>query len=674
MGKLGKKARKFAHKNLQSVERMKRKKNSIFKRKAHSQKKPGTTVDSERLRTKQPTEGHSDEITTGGDILNNVLDYSSDEGNDELVEDASDSDGFLSEDSDCPYISEKEDENIFEEKCDHSALLEQNKQLALEIEGHKKKLERLLKKDPKFSEYLEKRKDFLEKSRREENSSDEEGNSSGEDTIEGSPKLKHGKPLSSFTIDVWCWLVMEQPKGPALRNLLNGFHTACQYGIGTSGVSSQKVSSKEAFSKILTFVLLEADGIFCRVLGLSGSCNKDGRLNFRNKSEWGSLRPLVKSYLHSCLLLLNQVTDQEILVFALTRLRASLKFLSDFPSLAGRLIQISVHLWVSGDEKLSLSSFLILRDIASDLSSDWLETCLKKMYKAFVTHCKFFDSNNLEHIEFLSDNIVEVYSLDIQRTYQHVQYSVQQLANVLKQAMKTKKKEDLKKISCWQYTLCTNLWVKFLSCNARDHDLQQVLFMLIEVIRGMSHLFPGPRHVPLRLKCVQMLNHLSCSCGVFIPIAGMVFDCLEQKASGSTGTRKECLKFSSLLKVPKYLLKSQGFHEKCVLSVIEILSAHFAQWSYHVSFPDLATIPLILLKKFHDKATSENLRRPVKRLIDQVERNIEFVGKKRDEVTFSPDDRESIETFLQLERSGSNTPFTQYYASVLKSSHSKSLI
>ncbi|KAJ0961659.1 hypothetical protein J5N97_000876 [Dioscorea zingiberensis] len=102
-------------------------------------KKHGTTVDSERLRTKQPTEGHSDEITTGGDILNNVLDYSSDEGNDDLVADASDSDGFLSEDSDCLYISEKEDENIFEEKCDHSALLEQNKQLALEIEGHKKK-------------------------------------------------------------------------------------------------------------------------------------------------------------------------------------------------------------------------------------------------------------------------------------------------------------------------------------------------------------------------------------------------------------------------------------------------------------------------------------------------------------------------------------------------------
>lgn len=113
--------------------------------------------------------------------------------------------------------------------------------------------------------------------------------------------------------------------------------------------------------------------------------------------------------------------------------------------------------------------------------------------------------------------------------------------------------EDLKKISCWQYILCTNLWVEFISCNARNHDLQQVLFMLINIIRGISHLFPGPRYVPLRLKCVQMLNRLSLSCGVFIPVACMVFDCLEQKTSGSTGTRTKSVKLSSLLKVKTIL-------------------------------------------------------------------------------------------------------------------------
>ena len=58
--------------------------------------------------------------------------------------------------------------------------------------------------------------------------------------------------------------------------------------------------------------------------------------------------------------------------------------------------------------------------------------------------------------------------------------------------------------------------------------------------------------------------------------------------------------------------------EECVLSSIELLSAHFAQWSYSISFPELATIPLTQLKKFHATTTTENLKRLVKRFIDQV--------------------------------------------------------
>lgn len=54
------------------------------------------------------------------------------------------------------------------------------------------------------------------------------------------------------------------------------------------------------------------------------------------------------------------------------------------------------------------------------------------------------------------------------------------------------------------------------------------------------------------------------------------------------------------------------------MSAIELLTVHFGQWSYHISFPELASIPLIRLRKFHE-ITIENLRHVVKRLIDQVD-------------------------------------------------------
>ena len=73
-----------------------------------------------------------------------------------------------------------------------------------------------------------------------------------------------------------------------------------------------------------------------------------------------------------------------------------------------------------------------------------------------------------------------------------------------------------------------------------------------------------------------------------------------------------------MVQLPKHWLKSRNFKEDCVVSAVELLSAHFSQWSYHISVPELATIPLIRLRKFHEIATTESLRRIVKRLIDQV--------------------------------------------------------
>lgn len=110
-------------------------------------------------------------------------------------------------------------------------------------------------------------------------------------------------------------------------------------------------------------------------------------------------------------------------------------------------------------------------------------------------------------------------------------------------------------------------------------------------------------------------------------------------------------------------------------SAIELLAVHFMQWSCHISFPELAVIPLIRLKKFYERSTVESLKRVVKRLMDmvsqlffkpsfekeknncfnlpsltllQVEQNVEFVQKKRDDVAFSPKDQESVDQFLQV--------------------------
>nr|DAD32614.1 TPA_asm: hypothetical protein HUJ06_011465 [Nelumbo nucifera] len=656
MGKLGKKARKFAKKNLQSVLRRKRKLKSIFNRKSSSRNDVDTAED----------QGQKIDLSNGRNFEGEAFEGTS--------FDAIVSDGFLTEDMSCPYIAETENENDSEENICHIPLLGQNQEIHLELMEKKMKLDRLKKKDPEFSNFLDSHIKDLEQFGSEENLSGGDVEISNHGTsIEngGGLNLNESKVLASSTIDSWCEFVLKQNRVHALPSLLNGYRAACHYG---TDVTCRKIEKSETFCKILMFMLCEADNIFRRQLGISNSNCKDTILPMMNSSKWKTMKPLIKSYLRSTVFLLNQVTDSGLLSFTITRLRASIVFFTAFPPLLQRLVKVAVQLWATGGGTVSSSAFFVMHDLACLCSSDFLDPCLVKAYKAFIAHCKFVEPANMKHMQFLGDSFVDLCSVDILKSYSKALLFIQELAKILQHGLTTKKKEVLKKICSWQYINCINLWVKFLSKNIKDHDLQPLLYLIIQIISGVAYLFPGPRYLLLRFKCIQMLNELSISSGVFIPITSLALGALEYCGSGRAGARPEkAFDFSFVLKVPKQWLKSQCFQGECVLSAIKLLSMHLSQWSCHISFPELATITLIFLKKFHEKATSEVIRHRVKHLIDQVQRNVEYVQKKRDEVAFSPKDEESVESFLEFEKCSRNDPFTQYYTRTQQKSISQNI-
>lgn len=661
MGKLGKKARKFAKKNLQSVLKRQRKVKSFFKKKASKRDERAQAEDSDGEREEKYS-GRNNEVEDFKDIS---LDTVFGEDDSDMDGDDSDSDGYLSEDTSCSYNGETRIENHLEEYNGGGDLSVQNKEIHLELAKKMKRLNNLKAKDPEFAKFLESNKEHLQTLRDEENYSDEE--ESDEDGRESTNKMGN---LSSSTVDSLCELVKEQNNVPAFVRLLNGYRAACHYGSESPTI----VEESHTFCKILTFMLHEADNIFRKILGISGSNDrKEAILELKNTSKWKTLKPAVKSYLRSTLFLLNEVTDSQILAFALTRLKASIVFFAAFPPLLGRLIKISVHLWATGKGTLSACSLLIIKDVAVVFNSNCFETCMIKAYKAFIDHCKFVEPVLFKHQQFLKSSFIELCSQDLQKAYSKAVVSIQQLAKILQLGLRTKK-EAVKKICSWQYANCVDLWVAFISLNIHDYDLQPLLYTIIQIINGVAVLFPGPRYMPLRVKCIQWLNTLSESSGVFIPITSLVLDILEYKIGKESSKPGKDFSFSSAVKLPKHWLKSRNFQDECVFSAIELLAVHFAQWSYHISFPDLATIPLIYLRKFHETTTVESLRRVVKRFIDQVEQNIEFVRKKRDEVTFSPNDQQSVESFLQLEKCGGNAPFTKYYTSVIEKAGSRNLL
>lgn len=134
-------------------------------------------------------------------------------------------------------------------------------------------------------------------------------------------------------------MVREDHSQSTLISLLNAYRAACHYG--TESVS-HRIENSETFCNILLFTLSNADDIFRGLLKISSlNSSKETLLELKKTSKWKNLKPLVKSFVRSTLFLLNQVTDSDILTFAMTRLKASLIFFVVFPSLIQRLLKVT---------------------------------------------------------------------------------------------------------------------------------------------------------------------------------------------------------------------------------------------------------------------------------------------------------------------------------------------
>lgn len=146
----------------------------------------------------------------------------------------------------------------------------------------------------------------------------------------------------------------------ALASLLNAYRTVCHYGADSV---SHRIKNSEAFCKTLPFVLSNADCMFRDQVEIPTLNFSEQTVFFQKLKElppWGGLKPFVKSYVRSTLFLLNQVTDTDILELALSRLRASLVFLTAFPSLLQRLIKVLKLKLVFPGLVIFFSGFLVI--------------------------------------------------------------------------------------------------------------------------------------------------------------------------------------------------------------------------------------------------------------------------------------------------------------------------
>ncbi|KAG6554456.1 hypothetical protein Mapa_003834 [Marchantia paleacea] len=587
---------------------------------------------------------------------------------------------------------EEEKEEVVEKKNEVNASERRDlsKKGFSEVTKHKAELSELAQKDPEFYEFLKEHdKELLDFEDDEEESDDEKelDLGEGEDGETDGPAVGDDEgdgqsvTLTTALVDEWCAAVKVKINYGIVRNLLQAFRAACHYGDGEEQDNlntKYNLANSHVFNRIMVFVLVEMDGILKHMMTANAAGDKTSQDNMpkdpQKSPRWKKVEPLVKSYLGNVLHILNQMTDNEMISFTLRKLKVSVPFLVAFPRLSLKFLKVALHFWGSGEGALPVIALFFVREMAVKLDPEMLDACLKGMYKEYAANSKFVNPTSFPRIQFRMNCVTELYGIDLSASYQLAFVFIRQMAFILRNAITVKTKDAFKRVYNWQYINTLHLWVRVLSTYAAQGDLQPLGYPLAQIIGGVARLVPTARYFPLRLQCVKMLNQLAGSSGAFTPVSALLLDMLQFKElhmSPSAGAGKS-VDFSSILKVAKPDVKTRAFQDECVSTVVEQLGEHLAQWSYAVAFPELSVVPLIQLRHFQKKTSVDRFRRQVKQLVEQVERNVVFVGKKRDAVTFSPKDSSSVQSFLQAEKEAGVSPLSKYLVTLRQRAQQRS--
>lgn len=542
---------------------------------------------------------------------------------------------------------------------------------------HKEQLQRLQEKDPDFFKFLQEHdKELLEF---DDDDIDDDVETDMEDAemqededlgpdMEDEEEKPSKNVITTEMVDSWCNSIRENGQLGAVRSLMKAFRIACHYGDDAEEESSVKfcIMSSSVFNKIMLFVLSEMDGILRKLLKLPSSGGKKETItDLMHTKQWKRYNHLVKSYLGNSLHVLNQMTDTEMISFTLRRLKFSSLFLAAFPSLVRKYVKVALHFWGTGGGALPVVAFLFLRDLCIRLGSDCLDDCFKGIYKAYILNCHFINAVKLQHIQFLSNCVVELLGVDLPSAYQHAFVFIRQLAMILRDAFNVKTKEAFRKVYEWKFINCLELWTGAVCAYSSEADFRPLAYPLTQIISGVARLVPTARYFPLRLRCVRMLNRIAASTGTFIPVSMLLLDMLEMKElnRAPTGGVGKAVDLRTVLKVSKPTLKTRAFQEACVYSVVEELAEHLAPWSYSVAFFELSFIPSVRLRDFCKSTKVERFRKEMRQLICQIDANSEFTNERRMSITFQPNDP-SASFFLEDEKKAGSSPLSRYVATL----------
>ncbi|KAI9025984.1 Noc2p family-domain-containing protein [Phycomyces nitens] len=531
---------------------------------------------------------------------------------------------------------EEEEDDDEEEEEDDDDENDDDSKIKSDADRHKKELEQLKERDPKFYDYLQKEgADLLDfdmsededegeddqDEDEEEPEFDENDDDDGEEDEDEEDEEKPGKKsikeqndsaevVTKAMLAEWIDQLEKTQNLKAFKKMLSAFKTAARMSDEEQQENITfvyKIVSPHVFNKVVTTTMRYAPTIFNHYL----KPKKQGGAP-STAARWSFMKSLVKSYLHNLLHLLQNLTDANMHYVAIREAEKCTAYWACFEKTAKDYLKTLLSLWsnLASSDNVRIQSFLAIRSLAitpvetKKGSENFLDLCLKNIYLTFVRNCKTTNPHTLPAINLMRNLAVELYGINQVLSYQQAFAYIRQLAVHLRGAMQLKTKESYKAVYNWQYIHCIDFWANVLStyCQPKEGEeespLKSLVFPLVQVALGAVRLIPTAQYFPLRFHVLRCMISLNQSTRVFIPLAPFIFEVFESgdvKNKSNPSTLKP-LEWEVHLKAPKQYLHTRVYQDGILEQANECLNDFYKSFYTHIAFPEMVIPGIVALE------------------------------------------------------------------------------
>ncbi|XP_028170181.1 nucleolar complex protein 2 homolog [Ostrinia furnacalis] len=548
----------------------------------------------------------------------------------------------------------------------------------LNPESHKKSLENMKKTDPDFYSFLEENdEDLLNFDVESENDASDVENEDDEsihkpaplqgDSDESDYEDESAKPVKGkITLKmVQQWQSELQSEGKiklaSLTNVIKAFNAAMLRVTSEDGTSDgeYKVEGSSVFNAVIQMCVLYLPSAIKKYLGLEQS-GKDPQ----KCKHFVKLKGPLLAYLNDLLKLLGGVTSENILTVLLKHLHQMSIYVACFNRISKQALKKLIILWSTGEETVRVLAFLCILRITRNQQSNLLDLVLKAMYMTYVKNCKFVSPSTWPGINFMRRSLVEMFTLDLNVSYQHVFLYIRQLAIHLRNAIVVQKIENRQAVYNWQFINSVHLWADLLASTSNKPQLQPLVYPLVMVITNTIKLVPTHQYYPLRFHCVDILINLSKESNTFIPILPFLVEVLTAYDFNKKHKKASMkpLDFSCILRLAKSQLTENGFKDSVIERLYALLLEYTANESHSIAFPDIMLLAIVQIKQFLKTCSVSNYTKKMRQLLEKIEENSKFIEKERSKVTFSLNDNKMITAWESSIRT-KGTPLLTFFES-----------